>query len=267
VKNNILNFYEEKFLKSSFGQNFSSVEIIDSSFSLDQIYSKCPVFFKGWYELVKLKPYDAIDFVKEFWENTLPYSASFEYFLNYFFSFVDLIVPVLLKQKNSQNYVAELCYFFRDKNLVYRGSLPISDDNKIFQINSSFENVFPEDFLSFLKIHNGFAKFLDFGIMDAYEIPFYQKQIVQNLQSNSNVIKCNDVVVDPSMLIPFYRSANSRDFQCFYKDWYPNLEIGNVNFSISNHTISNYMSSIGEDSLAFQSFLDWFKFYLEEIEE
>ena len=56
------------------------------------------------------------------------------------------------------------------------------------------------------------------------------------------------------------------DFQCFYLDWYPELNIGNVFFSSKDNTISQYKNVQNGHDLAFYSFLDWLFFYLEDFE-
>jgi hypothetical protein len=70
----------------------------------------------------------------------------------------------------------------------------------------------------------------------------------------------------PKSLIPFYESFGQPFFQCFWGDWYPDQEMGNVYYS--NATKKILVSNKKDDCLetmAFETFTDWLVFYLEKL--
>lgn len=73
--------------------------------------------------------------------------------------------------------------------------------------------------------------------------------------------------VDPKTLIPFYESFGMPFFQCFWAEWYPEQEMGNVYYSGETHSISS-VRIVGDasENMAFPTFIDWLIFYLEQIE-
>ena len=88
----------------------------------------------------------------------------------------------------------------------------------------------------------------------------------QKLLDNSEpLISPEGEVIDLKKLIPFYESFGMPVFQCFYSDWYPEQEMGNVYYSGLTQTISDLKLPLSE-SLAFPTFLDWLLFYLEKVE-
>jgi hypothetical protein len=74
-------------------------------------------------------------------------------------------------------------------------------------------------------------------------------------------------IVNPASLIPFYESFGMPFFQCFWGEWYPEQEMGNVYLSPASRMISTCKKR-GEcdESLAFETFTDWLMFYLEKID-
>lgn len=72
--------------------------------------------------------------------------------------------------------------------------------------------------------------------------------------------------VNPKHLIPFYESFGFPCYQCFWADWYPDQEMGNIYYSGLTHTISaNRDETVGTENMSFPTFLDWLMFYLETI--
>jgi hypothetical protein len=56
-------------------------------------------------------------------------------------------------------------------------------------------------------------------------------------------------------------------FQCFWGEWYPEREMGNVYYSGFTRSISDYTQfGVGVETMAFETFTDWLMFYLETIE-
>jgi hypothetical protein len=256
----------EFYKKSSKGDKklFTDVIVLnrDDLISWEEIINLCPNFPRGWYELEKIQKEDKIEFVKEFWQATLPYDMLFDSFLSTFFFRIEDIGSVLLKRDGQDNYVCEQFYVIKEKTFFFRGAPPITTE-QISRLNNQFSNNLPRDYLSFLKIHNGFGKNTDYGLINTQEIQYVKDNLINPEQKE---IKCQGLEIDPKHLIPFYKSYDGRDFQCFFMDWYPSNEMGNVCYSLVENTISDYKLAKLENNLSFTSFLKWLLFYLEEIE-
>ena len=73
--------------------------------------------------------------------------------------------------------------------------------------------------------------------------------------------------MDPKKLYPFYVSFNLPCYQCFWAEWYPEQEMGNIyysNITQSMSCVENGNSS--PENLSFATFIDWLMFYLEQID-
>jgi hypothetical protein len=56
-------------------------------------------------------------------------------------------------------------------------------------------------------------------------------------------------------------------YQCFWAEWYPEQEMGNVYYSGESKTISDVFGSFSSsETMAFTTFTDWLMFYLERID-
>jgi hypothetical protein len=225
-----------------------------------------PNFPKAWYELSNLVLSDRIEFSREFCLKTLPYSPHiFQLVYEFFFNLEDICI-IITKKINEQNYFVELVYSMKNDSTFFRGRPPLSNE-KISLINRQFKDILPRDFLAFLKIHNGFAKNADTGIIEAENIYYLTKQMKELIESQKKTIQCDQKVVDPNDLIFFYQSYQKMDFQCFYTRWFPFGEMGNVFYSYSDSSISNYLDKTRwTENLSFPTFLDWLMFYLEVME-
>ena len=53
-----------------------------------------------------------------------------------------------------------------------------------------------------------------------------------------NSVSCGDKLIDPKGLIPFYESFGLPFFQCFWTEWHPAEEMGNVYYSSATNSIS-----------------------------
>jgi hypothetical protein len=202
----------------------------------EEIQQKMPSFPKGWYELARLSLEDRIEFVREFWLSTLPFVSHIHAFLNAFFDKLDDIGVYLTQSQFDSEFHK------RD-----------------------FNDVLPEDYLSFLKIHDRFSKHSDTGIIRSSAMRSTYEKIQEKIQNEP--IYSGKQLIDPKELIPFYESFGQPSFQCFYLGWTPMNGVGNVYFSMAESSISDVhdQNSLTEN-LAFPSFLDWLIFYLEAIE-
>lgn len=89
----------------------------------------------------------------------------------------------------------------------------------------------------------------------------------QQMLKKLDVLKTTDEIeVNPKTLIPFYESFGMPFYQCFWSEWYPEEEMGNVYFSDLTKTISStHLRESSPENMAFPTFIDWLKFYLERI--
>jgi hypothetical protein len=226
-----------------------------------------PELSKGWYELSRLPPKDRIEFTRDYWLAKLPYRPGFSEFLLRFFDALEDIGIFITQKKFDEPYNVHLIYSLIGDSGFYRGGPPASEQ-EIRQLQRDFsEFLLPADYLAFLQIHNGFWKTTDVtGIARIQQM----RDLYENLQemlANLEVLTTTEgTEVDPTTLIPFYESFGMPFFQCFWAEWYPEEEMGNVYYSTLSKTISCTKESVpSAENMAFATFIDWLKFYLEPM--
>jgi hypothetical protein len=235
-------------------------------FSWDEVVERVPNLVKGWYELARLSTADRIEFTREFWLRILPYSPRTYDFIERFFSKLDDVGVYFTQLSFDSPFEAEIVYSFHHGNAFFHGSLP-RDEEEIGYLREQFAGVFPEPFLSFLKIHDGFSKNGNMGIISSMQLQKAYDDLQKNAEDKNLVISCNSREIDPADLIPFSESAGSGTYQCFYIPWSPEHEIGNVCYAPSEQIISDIQDkNFWPENLAFPTFLGWLAFYLEGIE-
>ena len=122
----------------------------------------------------------------------------------------------------------------------------------------------PYDFLSFTRLHNGFGKLSEPGILRIEEIESAREEVRRVLTNGDKLITWKGHIIDPESLIPFYEDYGLNSYQCFFSDWYPNSEMGNVYLSGINYTVSDTIDrNSWVEQLAFTSFLEWLTVFLE----
>ena len=78
----------------------------------------------------------------------------------------------------------------------------------------------------------------------------------------------SNIPVNPKKLIPFYKSFGMPYYQCFWAEWYPEQEMGNVYFTLKTKTVSDIdIEELSYESLSFPTFCDWLTFYLERFDQ
>ncbi|NGX33932.1 MAG: hypothetical protein K1060chlam1_00275 [Candidatus Anoxychlamydiales bacterium] len=249
-----------EYFKKNFDSGFEDVIIVDTkTHKLDDLQKLSKNFPKAWYELASLNTSDRIEFSTEFCLKTLPYTPNtYQLVYDFFLKLED--VSIILTKKKKYPYRVELVYSMQN-DAFFRGQPPLRDE-KISQINRKFNDMLPRDYLKFLKIHSGFAKNSDTGIIEAENIFEITKHMQDLMKSQNKTIKSNGGIIDPKNLIFFYQTYDKMDFQCFLSSWYPISEMGNVYFSYIDSAISNYKDNSFEN-LSFPTFLNWLMFYLE----
>lgn len=233
----------------------------------EAIHKLVPSLCRGWYELAKLNQKDRIEFLTDFWLSKLPYRQGVSEFLGSFLQNVDDVGVFVTQQVYEGLYEAQIVYCLKGDNGFYTG-LPPANENQIQALQKQFsEWMLPQDFLAFLQIHDGFSKTTDStGIIPSNKIFEHYQQFQDMLTQNEIIRTMAGTDVNPSTLIPFYKSFGMPFFQCFWTEWYPEEEMGNVYYSGQTKMIMiNENEGPSEDSMAFPTFMDWLKFYLERV--
>ena len=235
-------------------------------FTWEDISKKAPFLPKGWYELSRLNTADRIEFSRDFWLATLPYIPHVHEFLQMFFNQLDDVGVYLTQLRYDSPFECEIVYSLKDGSCFYHGSPPCTKEG-LEQLKFEFNEVLPEDYLSFLRIHDGFSKHTDTGVIKTRFLREVRRQLIDEFGQYLREFASLGRVIDPDDLIPFYESFGQPSYQCFFAAWTPNEQAGNVYFSMIEKTISDISDRNNwQENLAFPTFLDWLIFYLESIE-
>lgn len=227
-----------------------------------------PRLCRGWYELAHLNVQDRIEFTRDFWLAKLPYCPHFDEFITKFFASLDDVGIFLTQQKYEDPFEAHLVYSLANNSGFFHGECP-ANEKEIINLQKDFPNyILPADYLAFLQIHNGFAKLTDTGILPSFQMKggydAFQKILKE---SREPLLTASGATVNPAALIPFYESFGMPFFQCFWGEWYPEQEMGNVYYSVASRKISICRKKRDcDETMAFENFMDWLMFYLEKID-
>ncbi len=235
--------------------------LVDTEFSFEKCKEICPSLPKGWYELAKLNLQDRIDFTKEYWFKTLPLKPQMYKVFEAFFQSLDDIGVFLVKKKQTEKYTSHFVYSIQTGAAFFYGLPPVEKESDPVCFVPSLN--FPKDFLAFFKIHNGFSKNSDLGIIQMQNLKNIYSDLQAKWKGEKIIIKHKENSIDFSLLLPFYERFGLGSFQCFFGDWYPESEMGNVYFSAMDYTISDYKAARQEHNRSFENFLSWLISYLE----
>jgi hypothetical protein len=225
-----------------------------------------PKLIKGWFELAHLPVQDRLEFIREFWLAKLPYCSHINEAIEKFFAGLGDIAVILTQKKYDDPYEPQLVYTASDSSRFFQGKSPATE-SEIIELQKMFPAyVMPVDYLAFLQIHNGFAKLTDTGVTQSSDMKASYDEFQQMLEKEYPLMTNTGEPVDPKSLIPFYKSFGMSFYQCFWGEWYPDQEMGNVYYSSSSKTISKSTKNDFIETMAFESFTDWLLFYLEKIE-
>lgn len=234
--------------------------------TITQIVSALP---KGWFELCQLPIKTRIQFSLDFWLSKIPYHPKIDQALSAFFGALDDIGVFLSQKKFDDQFEAQMIYSLSDNRGFYRGAICASDDDITYLQKLFLEYILPEDYLAFLQIHNGFCKTTDCtGITSTADMKQRFSEFQVLLESQDQLTTKSGRVVNPNALIPFYESFGMPFYQCFWGEWHPEQEMGNVYYSAADNTISDPLNKYtgSSEHMAFPTFTDWLVFYLEQIE-
>lgn len=227
---------------------------IEDGLDWPQARQSYPCLPKGWFELSRLEGQVRQEFLRDYWINALPYSPQLYAFIDRFFSRV--LETAVVSSKRGVFMVYAL------KGNLMMGGPPLKDE-EIKGIVSQIDFSLSEHFLQFFRIHDGFFRAGDTGIFSS-SVLVEEGERFRNL---NQTLKMGNHTLTTASLLPFYRSFGLDVYQCFYQDWYPDREVGNILCSLTERTVSDYRSKDErERGLAFPGFLEWLMFYMEDIE-
>ena len=251
--------------RKMFSQSLHLNERIDVTW--EEISNRAPTLPKGWFELSQLPPGLSLEFMRDFWGNALPSIPHLCAFFDRFFAGVEGVEIYLAARKKNGPFESFFVYKMRASTDFFLGSPPLNQ-NQIDQMTQNIPFPFPEDYLRFLWIHDGFQKGGEAGIFVTTLLLSEQRAFLKEIKEKGGEIRCECEKIDPQALFPFYRSLDLDSCQCFYKNWHHDEEVGNVSFSLSKGEISYYKNREKEEkTFAFNTFLDWFVFYVERIKK
>lgn len=223
-----------------------------------------PILPRGWFELSTLSKEDRIDFTLQYWLSKLTFATSKGIFLeerliNFFENMQDIGIYVTQDHKMAA-FDVHMIYSLKEEIAYFHGCPPASVDTCAI-LAKQFETIhFPKDYLGFLEIHDGFSKYFDRGLIKTKEMAkTYLK--FQDDQFDETLLLPTGQPVDLSTLIPFYESEVLHGYRCFYADFVPELEMGNIYLS-QLHNQNGYR--IFDDGPVYPTFISWFLDYLEE---
>lgn len=249
--------------------NFHEVIVLNEAPALtwEKAHQKAATLPKGWFELSHLKPEDRIEFTKDFWSAKLAFQPKLTDFLSKFFASLDDIGIFLVQKKFDDPFEPHLIYSIKSNGGFFKGLVPATEQS-IVKLKNSFPNIiFPEDYIGFLQIHDGFSKTSDTGIIPSGNLAKQYACFQQMIKGQDPLTTGNKEQVDPKSLIPFYQSFGMPFLQCFWGEWYPENEMGNVYYSGLTKTISTVKCrDPGMENMAFPSFADWLMFYMETFD-
>ncbi len=233
----------------------------------EEISQLVPRLPRGWYELSQLPEADRIEFTRDFWFSQLPFQPHIPDILQAFFADLNTIGVYLTQQQHDEPYEAHMVYGVHKDTAFFRGGPPATE-NDIVALKQRFSDVvLPEDYLAFLGIHDGFYKYTDTGVTPSAQMGKFYEKFQDLIAACDQLLSPTDEPVDPKTLIPFYESFGFPCYQCFWSDWYPSGEMGNIYYCGLTNTISDHrISGPSPENMAFPTFLDWLAFYLETIE-
>ncbi|MBJ7449103.1 MAG: SMI1/KNR4 family protein [Parachlamydiales bacterium] len=270
MNNRVSNFYREAEGGGPVNGNFHQVIALQDSTDLDwlDISLKVPDLPRGWYELSRLPQQYRIEFTRDYWLSKLPYHTRLHSFLPLFFANLEDVGIYVTQQVFDGPYQVHMVYSLQEERGFFSGGPPC-DDEDITRLSAQFsECLLPTDYLAFLQIHDGFSKSTDTGLITCSMLRSNYEQLQNFLDKQDPLFTVEGDIVNPKKLLPFYESFGLHCYQCFFGDWYPEQEMGNVYYSGIEHSISDFQSrEAWTENLAFPTFLDWILFYLKGVEE
>jgi len=261
-----MNSLVREFFKVGNGEAPHFQEVIflsETKLSWEEISKRAPDLPRGWFELSYLPTEDRIEFTRDFWLDRLSFNpAAYPLFLE-FFDRLDDVGVVLSRTREDEPLASEIVYSLKESGSFFRGQPP-AEERELQELKREIPLTFPRDYLRFFKIHNGFGKLSEMGLLKVEDIVEAKERVAELLLKTTHSVRSNGKLVDPSALLPFYEAIGLSSYQCFYADWYPGSEMGNVYLSGIDYTISDTTEKKAwAENLAFATFSEWLAYYLQ----
>lgn len=260
-----MNSQMQQFFTSNKDGIFKEVLILseEKDLSFEAVSKKAFDLPRGWYELSRVSPKDRVDFTRDFWLDRIPYHPRAHPIIFEFFERLDDVAVVLTRKMKDEPMDSELVYSLADNSSFFRGKPPCTEVD-IQEVGTEINVNLPRDYLSFLRIHNGFGKLSEMGVLEIQELADTKRRVIELALQSEKRVKSGATDVDPGSLIPFFEALGLSSFQCFYSDWYPGSEMGNVYFSGIDYTVSDVSNKQSwAEELAFPTFSEWLAQYLQ----
>lgn len=265
MNDRIHNFYSEAGKGES---HFHKViALCDQGVAWDEISLLSPLLPRGWFELSRLAIEDRVEFTRDFWLSQLRPSLpddGCEERLLLFFDRVDDISLFLTQEHSTAAFEAHMVYSLKGDRGFFHGGIPSSSEALAIFAKQFGHFAFPKDYLSFLKIHDGFSKYTDTGLIKTKEMARHYMRF-QETEDGKTILSPASEPIEPQDLIPFYESAALHCYQCFFTRWSPHGEAGNVYYA----QIESFVDELFEErrldeNFAFPTFSEWLLCYLED---
>lgn len=252
-------------LVRNFFQEFSQVRFLSEEKDIEysELSKIVPDLPRGWFELSRCSSADRISFVRDHWLVSLPFHPITHAGFSKFFSLLDDVAIVLAAENEGEALGAELIYSLAGNITFFRG-MPPADKTAVHQLYDELGVMLPSDYLAFLKIHNGFGQLSSLGLLPCEFLAEMKQRVTEMVLAMEKPLQLHRRPVDPTALIPFFEEEGLFSFQCFYADWYPGSEMGNIYLSGIDSIMSDTSDwKSGGDNLAFSTFSEWLCAYLQ----
>jgi hypothetical protein len=268
MNNLVDNFFSQTLNEEGEPERFHKVIPIhqERDLSLAELQVYVPNFNRGWHELARVSSEDRLEFVFEFWRSTLPYLPHCDEGITQFFENLDDIGFYFIQKKAKDPFQAKMVYSLADNSSFFQGDLPITEANLLTLHAGINHTLLPNDYLAFLQIHDGFSKYTDTGLVPSSRILSVFNDFQSFIKARGALVTKSGEQINLHQLYPFYESFGLHCYQCFYGEWYPDQEMGNLYYSGVEHSLSDFEDREQlPENLAFPTFIDWLVFYLEKI--
>jgi hypothetical protein len=220
---------------------------------------------RGWFELSRISVENRIEFLKDFWLKNISFHPQATQAIEQFFAKLDDIVVLVCRQTTEDPWRSELVYSLSDGAAFFRGLVPATDE-EIAAAKKGLELDLPKDYWSFSKIHNGFGRLSELGLLPIETLSEARSHLIRSIVESDKLLRMDGMNMDAYSLFPFYEEYGMGCFQCFNGQWYPGSEMGNVHFSGIDYTVSDILERREwAENLAFPTFVEWLAAFLEGI--
>ena len=220
---------------------------------------------RGWFELSRVSAPDRVEFTRDFWLGRLPFNPNATERISKFFDSLDDVGVVICRQTTEEPWRAELIYSLADNSSFFRG-LPPAEEEEIDWARASLRVELPRDYKSFNRIHNGFGKLTELGLISLDELSDTKERLLDQLLRADHPLGTSEQWINPYTLIPFYEVFGMGSYQCFCSEWYPGSEMGNLFYSGIDGTLSDVSERRSwAENLAYPTFAEWLAAFLEGV--